>query len=384
MTSTPLRDRPWWQLAGLAIAALGALAALTWLAATYIPLGVDWYLYFQPSTMQWLSGDTQLFDGKAAGFYHLPWGIWFLVPYVLIPAPYGLALLRVTSILMLALCAWVFTNPGKQRMWGITLAVINLHAWDLIYRGQIAAVEALGAALGWMAIRKRNPWLLGGSYVFLTFSPPNTLPFILVMLWYTWKEWKRRDFWYSLLIPGGVGIASLFVFSFWPVRWFNTFFNGSELGDDGAPFLTTIWRAREMLNISPIFPWLIVVITLGITFWAWRRVNATRADRTDHEQLFAYIALSTTAIFIVTPYAYSYRYALLYAMVVPWLVGWRLEVALGLLLLTLLPLARMYIGFENSWIDIAYPIAIFAATVLHLTVFPERMVAKASQPASSG
>jgi hypothetical protein len=159
------------------------------------------------------------------------------------------------------------------------------------------------------------------------------------------------------------------VFSFWPLRWINTFFNGSKLGDAGAPFLTTIWRAAQMLDVSLVFPWMIVIITVGNTFWAWRRVNAAHVERSDHDRLFAYLALSTIAFLIITPYAFSYRYVLLYAMVVPWLAGWRLDVVLGIYLLTLLPVARVYIGIENSWIDIAYPITIFA---------------EARQPAGSG
>jgi hypothetical protein len=120
------------------------LAALTWLASIYILRGVDWHFHFQPDTTLWLSGDTQLFDEESPGFYYPPWGVWFLVPFVLLPEVYGLALLRITSLLMVTGCAWVFTRPGKQRLWGIVLAIINLHTWDLVYRGQITALEALG------------------------------------------------------------------------------------------------------------------------------------------------------------------------------------------------------------------------------------------------
>jgi hypothetical protein len=302
---------------------------------------------------------------------------------VLVSQTYGLALLRITSLLALAMCAWVFTRPGKQRFWGIVLAIINLHTWDLIHRGQILAVDGLGAAFGWLAVRNDSPWLMGMSYVLLSINPPYTLPFALVLLLYTWHKWPRRAFWYSLVIPGAVGITSFFVFSLWPLRWFTKFSGNPEIGGAGAPFLTTIWRAAQKLGISPVFPYIIVIIVAGITVWAWRRVNATRAERSDHEQLFAYLALATTAFFIITPYAFSYRYVLLYAMVVPWLVGWRLDVVLGIYLLTLLPVARVYVGIENSWIDIAYPIAIFAATVLHLTVFPERTIPAVGQPADA-
>jgi hypothetical protein len=384
MTSTPLRDRPRWQLAGLAIAALGALAALTWLAATYIPLGVDWFLHFQPDTTLWLSGGTRLYDEETTGFYHPPWGIWFLVPYVLIPNPYGLALLRITSLLMLAACAWVFTRPGRQRLWGIVLAIVNLHTWDLIYRGQITALDALGAAFGWVAVRKTNPWLLGVGYVLLSISPPNTIPFALVLLWHTWRWWKRRDFWYSLVIPALVGAVSFIMFPRWPWRWVDNVVSRPPSEAPGAPWFTSIWWAARRLDLSIVFPWAIVVITAGITLWAWRRVNANQAGRSDPDHLLAYLMLFTTAFFVVTPWALSYRYVLLYAMVVPWLVGWRLDVVLGIHLLTLLPVARVYIGYENSWIDVAYPIAIFAATVLHLAVFPERTFPAASQPASGG
>jgi hypothetical protein len=107
---------------------------------------------------------------------------------VLVSQTYGLALLRITSLLALAMCAWVFTRPGKQRFWGIVLAIINLHTWDLIHRGQILAVDGLGAAFGWLAVRNDSPWLMGMSYVLLSINPPYTLPFALVLLLYTWHK----------------------------------------------------------------------------------------------------------------------------------------------------------------------------------------------------
>lgn len=199
---------------------IGMIGIGTWFFRTFlIRDGVDWALHFYPDTRNWLEGNSLLFDEKTAGFYHPPWGIWYIAPFALMRYDIGISALRSISVAMIIACVWAFTDPGRQRLWGVILAVFNLHAFDLIFRGQITGFDALGAALAWQSLRKQSPWLLGFAYVTLSVSPPNTLPFAVVIIIYCWNHWERRRFWQSLLIPLLVGLLSFVVFLDWPVRW---------------------------------------------------------------------------------------------------------------------------------------------------------------------
>jgi hypothetical protein len=349
-------------LVGLGVLATALLVVLVWLVGKSYPRsGVDYYFSFYPETWNWLSG---AYNPRDNAFLHPPWGMWCFVPYVILPFDIGLALLRATSIVMLLACVWAFAETGRQRLWGSVLAIFNLHTFDLLYRGQMTAFDALGAALGWWAVKRRSPWLMGMCYLFLSLNPPNTAPFALIMLWFTWRRWERREFLCSLAIPFAVGVASFLVFGLWPLDWAVNVANRPLSALDGAEFATTLWRAADRLELPSVLPWAIAVIVLGIAIWTW---NHLAKDTTwpERERLKAYLMLSTAAVFVVTPWAEGYRYVLLYAMVVPLLVEWSLVTVLLLHALTYLPLLRLVIGVENAWVDIVYAIFVFVAVVAY-------------------
>jgi hypothetical protein len=336
-TEEHLQKRIRWWAVGLYLLAAALLVVLVWAAGQRYPRsGVDYYFSLYPETRSWLDGE---FNPRDTEFFHPPWAIWSLVPFVVLPYPVGLALLRATSILMLLAGVWAFAESRRQWLWGAVLALFNLHAVDLLFRGQMTAFDALGAGLGWYATRRRNPWLMGTSYVLLSLNPPNTIPFALIMLWHTWHKWERREFVHSLVIPLIVGASSFLVFLLWPLDWAINFAHRSLPGPAGADWFTTIWRAAEQLALPSILPWGIVAVVLGVTIWAWRRL-AGDATWPEEQRLKAYLMLSTAATFVITPWAASYRYVLLYAMIVPLLVEWSLVVVLGLHALTYLPLLR--------------------------------------------
>lgn len=360
-----LKDKSFFRQALQLTVLTSIFGIVLWVTRTYLNIGgVDWYYHFYPDTLDWLQGKSFLYDEATTGFYHPPWGILFFVPFVWMGYEYGLAGIRVATVAMLIFGALVFTASRREHIWGVVLALFNLHTFDLLFRAQMSGLDVLGAGIGWLAITGTNPWLMGISYTLLSISPPNTLPFALVMAWWTWARWDREQFFQSLIIPVCVGILSFFIFGLWPIRWVDNWITRPPGESPGSPWFTTIWWAAHILDISWIVPASLAVFTcIGfVIFWS----QIQRCNMDEHQRLLLFLMFSTATFFVVTPWALSYRYALLYAMVVPYLLRWKLGIVLGLHMLTYLPVARLVVGVRNAWIDVAYPIAIFLILIFYI------------------
>jgi hypothetical protein len=88
-----------------------------------------------------------------------------------------------------------------------------------------------------------------------------------------------------------------------------------------------------------------------VTAWAiWRY-------RPDLRTAFAFLP---AASLVVMPYVLSYHYLIVLVTAIPLLLAWRPALALPLYVLTLTPLLRLEFGREIAWIDIIFPVAIWA------------------------
>lgn len=144
--------------------------------------GVDYVLTYRLITQSWLEGRTNLYDLASTGLYNPPWLVWLVAPFVDWPVEYSLALLRAVTLVIIVYGLIQVTSiySGYARLWAIVAGLINLHNFDLLFRGQIDAFALLGTLL---AIAKRHWFLTGLGYVLMTIKPPNFLPIILFLLW---------------------------------------------------------------------------------------------------------------------------------------------------------------------------------------------------------
>jgi glycosyl transferase family 87 len=343
---------------------LAALVTVIWLLASYWPDAVDYHYTFYPVSKLWLAGKTPLYDQASAGFFHPPWVIWVYSLFALWPYDVGRALLWVASVAMLVMGILVFNSRKRIRPWLLVVALVNFHTFDLLYRGQIEAFTVLGVVLAWQAYKHRRPVLLGLGYVLLAMTPPNSIPVALFFVWLTWSEWARREWGISLIPPFLMMAISLILHGLWPLRWFSFMVTTTQPLNSGPGWwMVTIWRAASQLNVSMVIPWFIVLITLAVVIWAWQQSG----DHTQSQQHLDQMLLVISATFVITSYSLSYRLMLLVAVVIPCLASWRPDVAGGLYILTLLPLLRIVVGTENSWIDIGFVIAVFVAVVVYVT-----------------
>jgi hypothetical protein len=361
-----LQQAAWWQITLIALLAVGILIASVWLLATYWPAGTDYYNQYYPVSHKWLRGETQLYDEQAEGFYQPPWVIWLILPFTIWPFEIGRALLWIASIAIIAVGVFVFSPPGRHRPWALAFAIFNLFTFDLQFRSQIDALALLGIILGWIAVGKGKPWLLALAYISMAIKVPNTIPTALFFLWLTLKHWRLRDVAVSLILPAMMVLSTFLVFPGWVPRW-------REFMQLTPPLFfwrTTIWRIADFFSLPRIVPWVFVALTLSVSVWAWIRAGEIghvrlSSDVRDRVTL-ARLMIVMTCTFVVTPYALSYHFILLLAVVLPVLAGWRMSIAVGLYLLTYSPLVRVFLEQRYAWIDTAFVLALFVATIAYV------------------
>jgi hypothetical protein len=363
-----LRETPWWHWAVLACGVITALAGLTWVLEHFGP-AVDYRYFFYPETRAWLEGHNQLYVPGSSAFYEPPWALWLIVPFAVVPYPLGLALLRAASMLILGASVVVFSPAVRGRPWILATALFNLHTFDLLWRGQIDAFLVLGIVLGWLSVKRENFWVMGLGLLLLSVKPPNTIPVALCLLAHVWQVWPRRKAAASLILPGIVGLLSLVGFPGWPVRLVAFFREAppDNWSEGNWPWLTTLWRIRDQMELPPAFPWLIIGIVLVITVWVWLRIRSANA----HDLTLRRMMLVLPMTFLVTPYALSYHYVMLLAVVMPYLGRFSMSLVAAIYLLTFTPLLRTWLGVDSAWIDIVLVVVMFAAVAMRVMQPPD-------------
>lgn len=354
-TGNWLTARPLWQTGLIGLGGLAGLAGLVWLLARYWPGGVDYYFYFYPISHKWLGGRTQLFDQESIGYFHPPWTLWMTLLFTLWPYEIGRALLWLASVAFIIGGVIVFSRPGWGRPLALAAALFNLHTFDLLYRGQIDAFNVLGVTLGWLALGRRDPWLMGLAYIALMMKPPNGLAAGAWLLMLSILYWQRRKLGISLSLPFTLALATLVVFPGWPLRWPDALRQSPPV----PIWETSIWHILDLFDLPAVIGWVICGLALAVTFWAWRRLDLVP----EWERNLARLMLVVAVTFVVTPYTLSYHYVLLIGVVIPYLSRYRLAAVITLYMLTFLPVLRAFIGATNAWIDYFFVLAVFAAVI---------------------
>jgi hypothetical protein len=348
--------RPWWQIVSVAVSVIALFLLLARLAGNAQFSWVDYNAFYYPAGRLWLARDPGLAQALS-GDYHPPWAVVLGGLLAVWGEAWGRGILLMASLTTVIVSAAVFSKPGWPRLWSTILGVANLHVFDLIYRGQIDAINVLGTMVGWLGLMRNKPLWLGAGYILLMMKPPNSIPIALFFLWLSWRRWSLRDVAISLTAPLVMVMLSFIVLPTWLMDTMQNLDTPATF----AAWITTIWRVGFMLHLPAVVPWAIVLITLGISAWAWHRLSA-EPDKDAAALARLMLVIATT--FMITPYALSYHYVLLLAIVMPYLASWKLPAYFGLYALTFLPLVRLFIGVHNAWIDMLFVVVLYILVVI--------------------
>jgi hypothetical protein len=315
------------------------------LLATFWPIGPDYFFTFRPITESFTRRETRLYDSNSVGYYNAPWSILVLLPTIMLPLRYGQSLLLVVSLLGLltSVFALMVKGNGKFNLLIVTLALGNLHTFDLLIRGNIDGILVLGIGLGWLGVMRKSPLLLSIGLWLLSMKPINiilTIPVFVKAIWH----WSSRDKLLTVCPLAVTFVLSFFIFGFnWPIRYISAISKNPPL----TYLQTSLWRAFAFFGLHrelALWLFLMVVVVFGVAISRVKSVN----------RITLALALSMNLVF--SPYTLGSHYILLAPAFA--VVAQESKLLIATYFLTLTPLARLFWGFEIAWLDIIYPIAL--------------------------
>jgi hypothetical protein len=324
------------------VSIIAGLVIVTLLIAQVTFLGPDYYYAYYNTARIWLDGGRPLYDlthiDPLWRFYNLPWLLFPLLPFGLLPPTLGQAVWHVLSVLSLAAAIHVYTRPRISPVW-VALCLLNLFTVDMLLRGQLDSFILLAVISGWWAIRHQRPYLLGVALIVMAVKPVNLLlTFALFVL--AIRNWPLRSWLKTAVIPVVVVVLTTLVVGLeWPIQFLRTYRDNPLI----VNLNSSIWRALDILNL-PVFPFIIIAIAAVAAFFrlAWHEGLTPRTLS---------LALATNLLF--TNYANGNHYVMLIpAFLYVAQRDWRY--ALLAFATTLTPLLRYWYGDQAAVFDLGY------------------------------
>lgn len=341
------RSRTVTTLLGLLL--IGAVfVGLVVVMARFWPIGPDYYFTFRPAAGKFLQGETRLYDRETLGFFHAPWLLLYFIPVSQLSLRAGQALLTVSTLAMLLAATGLVREEHSFPVYASVAALLNLHTFDLLIRGQVDGFSLLGIALGWWAIRQHRPWALSFAFWLMAIKPINVALCAALYL-ITIRSWPRNDRIKALTLPVLSLLASFILLGVdWPVRYVENY----QVFSPPKAYLTlTVWRIARSIHF-PFWPLiLLAAVCVALALWlAWRAGL--------HRWTLS-IALATNLVF--AQYATGNHYVnLVPAMLFVATRSRRL--ATLAYLTTFTPLLRIWFGVRVAPIDLLYPITLLIAS----------------------
>lgn len=328
-------------LSALLLAAIIAVVFL--LMLRFFPLGNDYFYYYRPIAEQWLNGDHTLYDGPNQRLFYPPWTLFVILPLGLPSLAAGSALLNTASLVCLLLALVLLSRLHPPPRYGLLLALLNLHTFDLFLLGQLDLFVLAGLVLSWWAVVQERPLLVGLGFCLLAIKPVNViLPTLLILI--ALRRWPRHRL-ASVFIPPLVMVllSSALVGFDWPLKYLANF------TDPVSVLAISIWRGAAALGLPewlPAVPALLAVAALLRLTWRDGLTERTLS-----------LAVATNLTF--TPYAHGHYYVLLIPALI-YVSRYSRLLALLAYAATFAPLLRAPYGFGASWVGVLYPLLLLA------------------------
>ncbi|MBN2148064.1 MAG: DUF2029 domain-containing protein [Anaerolineales bacterium] len=165
----------------------------------------------------WVAGKTMLYDESQVFYAYLPWSLIIYLPFALLPQPSGLFLFNIISLGLLIWSTLSLIGPVNWTILAISLTTVytGIH----IMQGQWDILVLAAFTLGWLGVKRKNPWLLGLALVGVSTKYTNILLPTLLLLWAV-REWRPKGLLYTAIIPVSMLPISILIAGWdWPLRY---------------------------------------------------------------------------------------------------------------------------------------------------------------------
>ncbi len=310
----------------------------------FFPIGNDYFYYYRPIAEQWLNGDRTLYDGPNQRLFYPPWTLVVILPLGPPSLEAGSALLNTASLLALLFSLYLHGQLATLPLYGVLLALLNLHTVDLFILAQLDLLALAGVLLAWWAFMKRRPLLVGLGFCLMSIKPLNLILLGILFLM-ALRRWSRAEVLRAFLPPLVLLLISSALVGFdWPLKYIANFEEPvSTLG-------ISVWRAAEAFGLPRGLPApLAIIALLAFLRVAWRDGLTERTLG---------LALATNLAF--TTYAHGHYYVLLIPVMIA-VARHNRPLAVLAYVTTWAPLLRSPFGFGASWVGVLYPLVLLAA-----------------------
>lgn len=244
---------------------------------------------------EWVGGKTVLYSAGSAYFSYAPWALLVYLPLAYIPHPFGQLIFNIASLSLLIWSTWYVAKPVNWRVMAISITTI--YTCMLIIQGQYDALILSALILGWIAYKRKNPWLLGIALVGLT-SKYSYILIPLILLIVALRAWSIKKILYAVIIPLLIFAGSFLVVGWdWPVRYSKLM--GLQLKiytqyEVVSVFNKTVYQVSYWLMQPPIGT---IVLVIAIIISAYLLVRMIQKGIDQNTLLFA-LALNL----VIAPY----------------------------------------------------------------------------------
>ncbi len=172
---------------------------LSFLAGTFLPVGLDWRDAYLPAIRLVLQGQSPYHTGW---FYNPPWLIPLLIPFALLPLKYGFGAMMIIGFAAFGYLAYrLSAKPITMVFYLLSLPVLIC-----VTLGNIDWLALLGILM---------PGPIG--MIFMVIKPQATFGVIILWTWLAWRENKLHGIVRLYLPLLGCLILSFLIFGFWPI-----------------------------------------------------------------------------------------------------------------------------------------------------------------------
>jgi len=328
--------------------------------AFFVPVGYDFFHWFKPVPQKWLMEGIRLY-ADTPGFFNPPWTVWTLLPLALLPVHLGMGALIVFTILIIAVTIWYLTE-GDRWTGVITVAVsLAFPTLALFHYGQIEIFPLAGILLGYYALRRRCPWILGVALLLLVtklnVGAPIAVVYCILALRWPWKEYAK-----VIIVPTIAFILTLPMFGLdWPARYIHIHFDsrGVHMGWWGN---ISPW---ELVIRGKVPLWVMGFFCLGL----W--IITTRQLQKRGLCLYT-LGLLTSTMVLTSPRVSSQSHLFVLTTAFVYLVTCSPKIAAFCYLFTFLPLLRIPFGLEIGILDSLLPLMAFVLSLFCASRIPSQ------------
>jgi len=289
------------------LAIVVACGIVGWLLLSLITVEQSDYLHwFRPVTLNW-ARDTMRLYVDTPGFRNPPWTVLLLLPFALLPTSWGAGLVRLLTVGSVMVAAQTLVESRQARLSGGLLALFSVPMLDALYRVQLVGFVILGAALGQVALRRRDPFLLVLALLLVTVKPQLSILLVLLWLWVALRYWPDHLRWRVIIGCIGWMAGTLALFGpRWPLDWLAE--SGNWLMPDHPALLSSPWKASLSLGLPA---WSPAALALALGLAGGPHILQTRGQ----SPLTAGWAVVLSML--LTPYQHPFDSLVLLALALP-------------------------------------------------------------------